>query len=401
MDRMGNAMRSTTMKGAGRMVLIATAVMPFAAGATFAQQSGRAAPRTRTQICVNEKCVDDTARVVVINLMDRLDSLQRLYLGTPVSPEERARMAREMSDMVSRLAEIQRGALALSIEGMDRAAAAQREAVSRMSRDLGQYTMAMTVPPEVAPKGWIGITFAGWPVTDTANDEFYVRYLSYPEVETVEPDSPAERAGIMHGDVLLAFNGQDVTGRAISMTRLLQPNHRVMVKLERDGQTREFPVLVAKAPRTFVVRMNGFSPPGMSAAPAAVAPPPEPAVAPRLTVVQAAPAPEEAPRPSRVFLYGFDSDLAPVAGAVMNTLDPDLGRALGVERGVLVLRLSPGTPAADAGLRPGDVIVRAAGASVSSVGELRRTLERHSADAFVDLQIMRDHKSRTLRLGND
>ncbi len=387
-------MRST-MKGASRVALIATAVMPFAAGSVLAQQSGRAAPRQQAHICINDQCVDDTTQVALQALMDRLDSLQRLYLGTPISPEERARMAEKMTEMVSRLAEIRRSALELSINGISRAAEAQSEAMKAMQRDLGQYSMTVTVHPEIAPKGWLGITFAGWPVTDTANGEYYVRYLSYPEVETVEPDSPAERAGILHGDLLLAFNGQDVTGRAISMTRLLQPNRRVIVKLERDGEPLEVPVIVGKPPRTFAVRINGF------AAPAPMADAPEPPVRPRITAVQAVPAPAEAPQPPRMFFYGFDSDLAPVAGAVMNTLDPDLGRALGVDRGVLVLKLSPGTPASDAGLRPGDVIVKAAGSSVSSVGELRRTLERHSADPSVDLQIVRDHKTRTVKLGND
>ncbi len=365
-------MRST-MRGTRRVALIATAVMPFAAGPMLAQQTGRAALRPRAQICINDRCIDDTTRVVVLKLMDRLDSLQRLYLGTPIPPGERARMAEEMSVMVSRLADIRRGALALSLSGLKRAAEEQNEAMARMGRDMGRYSVTLTVPPDVAPKGWIGITFAGWPEADTANGEYYVRYLSYPEVESVEPGSPAERAGIMRGDVLLAFNGQDVTGRPISMTRLLQPDKRVVVRLERGGATRNFPVIVGKAPRTFTVRINDFS------APAAAA----------------------APRAPRMSFYGFDSDVAPIAGAVMNTVDPDLGRALGVDRGVLVLKLSPGTPAAGAGLHSGDVIVKAAGQPVTSVGELRRTLERHSADASVELQVVRDHKTRTLKLDND
>ncbi|MDE3171604.1 MAG: PDZ domain-containing protein [Gemmatimonadota bacterium] len=390
-------MRST-MKGASRVALIATAVLPFAAASVRAQQdAGRIAPRPRAQICINDRCIDDTTRVVVLKLMDRLDSLQRVYLGSPIPPDERAQMAQEMSQMVSRLADIQRGALALSLGGLKRAAEEQNEAMARMGRDLGRYSVTLTVPPDVAPKGWIGITFAGWPEADTANGEYYVRYLSYPEVESVEPDSPAEHAGILRGDILLAFNGQDVTGRAISMTRLLQPDKRVIVRLDRDGETRDFPVVVGKAPRTFTVRINDFSAPP---APARAETPPPPA-APRIAVVEAAPAPARAPAPPRLFFYGFDSDVAPIAGAVMNSVDPDLGRALGVDRGVLVLRLSAGTPAADAGLRSGDVIVKAAGRPVTSVGDLRRTLERHSDDASVELQIVRDHKTRTLKLGND
>jgi len=87
--------------------------------------------------------------------------------------------------------------------------------------------------------------------------------------------------------------------------------------------------------------------------------------------------------------------------ATMKTLSPDLGRAVGVDKGVLVLDAPPGSPAADAGLKAGDVIVKAAGAAVASVGELRRTLERHAGESAVELQIVRERKTRTVKLAND
>ena len=104
MSRMVIAMHSST-KTHSRAMRMAMALVPLAAGALSAQQpSPRAQARTRTQVCVNGKCVEDTTRVVIVRLMDRLDSLQRLFLGTPISPEERDRMGDEMSAMVSRIA---------------------------------------------------------------------------------------------------------------------------------------------------------------------------------------------------------------------------------------------------------------------------------------------------------
>lgn len=390
MSGKGVAMRSS-LTNSNRTLAMVMALAPFAAASALAQHAPRPTARPRAQVCINGKCIEDSTRVVVIDLMDRLDSLQRVYLGTPISPDDRERMATEMSDMVSRLAGIERGTVELSLQ---RAAEAQREAMSEGQHDAGQYSVAMDIPSDVAPKGWIGVTFAGAPITDVRGGAFYVRYLTYPEVVSVDADSPAEHAGILRGDLLLAFNGQDVTRKAISMTGLLQPNRRVVVRLERDGEARDYPVVVGKAPRTFTLRVNGFAPSAPAAPTESVA-----LAAPRVAVVEGMMAPAPAAPP--LSFYRFDPDMAALGGAMMNTVSADLGRAFGVDKGVLVLKAPRGTPAADAGLREGDVIVKAAGVAVASVGELRRTLERHAGDASVELQIVRDRKTRTVRISND
>lgn len=61
-----------------------------------------------------------------------------------------------------------------------------------------------------------------------------------------------------------------------------------------------------------------------------------------------------------------------VAGAEFTELNPGLARYFdGAKEGILVLRVSPGTPAEKAGLRPGDVVVAIDGRRVRDVGELR------------------------------
>lgn len=63
-----------------------------------------------------------------------------------------------------------------------------------------------------------------------------------------------------------------------------------------------------------------------------------------------------------------------VAGAELHRVGPDLGRYLGVDRGLLVTEVAPGTPAARTGLRSGDVVRAVNGASVTSLDQLRRLL---------------------------
>jgi serine protease Do len=84
----------------------------------------------------------------------------------------------------------------------------------------------------------------------------------------------------------------------------------------------------------------------------------------------------------------------------MTRLIEDMADYFGVESGVLVLRVEPGTPAARTGLRGGDVIVRADGEDVESVQELRDAIaaatanDRHS----VALDVVRKKKSLKLTL---
>ena len=80
----------------------------------------------------------------------------------------------------------------------------------------------------------------------------------------------------------------------------------------------------------------------------------------------AAPQPETF-RPLTPYLLGSDR----VAGAQVIEVQPELGAYFGVERGLLVVDVSPGTPAAIAGLRPGDVVTRLDQVGVRTVDELR------------------------------
>ena len=60
-----------------------------------------------------------------------------------------------------------------------------------------------------------------------------------------------------------------------------------------------------------------------------------------------------------------------VAGAQLEPLNPKLAQYFRVDGGVLVLDVLEGTPASEADLQGGDVIVTVAGDSVSSVEELK------------------------------
>jgi serine protease Do len=87
-----------------------------------------------------------------------------------------------------------------------------------------------------------------------------------------------------------------------------------------------------------------------------------------------------------------------VAGALVETVSEGLGKALGVDEGVLVVRVRPGTPAYRAGLRDGDVIVRAANTRVGSVTTLRNVISTGEGSEGVKLLIKRERKEKDVTL---
>jgi serine protease Do len=274
------------------------------------------------------------------------------------------------------------------------------------------------------PRGWLGIVVSGTarePRID--NGELIIRYLTHPEIVSVEPSSPAERAGLVPTDTLVAYDGHDVRDHDISLTRLLRPNSRVLVRIRRDGRTKDVPVKIDDVPSRIRLRsetnFEGWAPralaavaalaaipdgadfprgpmPVATAAPRIVTVPPMAALAP-MPPMPAMPAmPAMPPTPAMIFGYGFSG----VAGARLEPLTDGLARAIGVPRGVLVTYAAVGSPAYGSGLRDGDVIVQASGEPVSTVAQLRERVQMAVGNgaSSVDLDIVREKKPRKVTL---
>jgi serine protease Do len=78
-------------------------------------------------------------------------------------------------------------------------------------------------------------------------------------------------------------------------------------------------------------------------------------------------------------------------------LDDDWRATLGVDNGVLVTKVLPGTPSKDSGLHAGDVIISADGQNVSSVRTLSRIVS-NSKSRSVKLQVIRAGKPQVIML---
>ncbi len=343
----------------------------------------------------------------------QLDSLARFYNERDdLTMAERKRVEGELARTVQRLEDIV--SRMDNEEPMARATDHVRilmapQALERASQSMSRALMQVREDQQARPRGWIGLVAQGPGLNQRVEGgELLVRYFAYPRVLSVDPSSPAQRAGIVPNDTLIAYNGDDVTEGDISLTRLLKPNAKVSVRIRRDGKTREFAVTVAAAPMRIVQRRDDESRAReqwvIATVPEAPGFPRMPALAPnapsvtrvsvRTPIGPLAPLPPMMPSSAREdgsFALSFGNG---VAGAQLSTIGEGLGKALGVSGGVLVTTAPVGSPASESGLMEGDVILRVGRQSVRRVSEVIDLvgLAAENGDTAVELQVVRQRK---------
>lgn len=158
-------------------------------------------------------------------------------------------------------------------------------------------------------------------------------------VSSVESGSPAERAGIRQGDIIIQLNGVDVADSNQLRNRVaaLEPGTEVTVTILRDGEQRQLRATLAELSET------------SSRAPSRRG------------------GPEEG---------GTDEERL---GIRITPLTPELAARLQLPRnaqGVVITDIDPTGPAARAALREGDLIEQVNRQPVRNAADMRRALER-------------------------
>jgi len=95
------------------------------------------------------------------------------------------------------------------------------------------------------------------------------------------------------------------------------------------------------------------------------------------------------PRPMTPYIVGRDR----VAGARLtrpNAVPERYPGYPGRERGLRVVEVAPGTPAADSGLRPGDVLLRVGAVEVDGLSAVRRAVTDAAPDQPIVVLVLRD-----------
>jgi serine protease Do len=271
------------------------------------------------------------------------------------------------------------GASALALLGLAVAGAAVAPTVNGQTR-------ARVVEPESFQVFSVGGSRIGISVTDL--DTADAKATAGVRIDSVEEESPAAKAGLQKGDVVVEFDGERV--RSVrQFTRLVSETpagRQVAAAVMRDGKR----VSLNVTPRESSA-FRGFEDDTWRALDevreiARIAPratPPRPPSTPR------------APRPSVIepLLRLGGNQL----GVSVNSLSDQLRDYFGVKEGVLVTSVSEDSAASKAGVKAGDVIVAINGSSIDDPSDLRERMRDVDPGQEFTLGIVRDKKSMTLK----
>jgi len=231
--------------------------------------------------------------------------------------------------------------------------------------------------------GYLGITLSGSQMRIVTDTGAFTAHCEYPKIEAVDVGSPARAAGLSAGDTVLAYNGRDVVTQTVNYPQLLVPGKVVRVRVRHEGKQREVPVTVRErsvvaddGPAFDNVRI--FMTPSRGSLPL----PAERSASFEMffrdgssstglsfgSLFSTSP---QGGSPSARVVFGGPI-MSSMFGAHMNTIEAELAESLGLEPGVLVMRVQSGSPASEAGLRAGEMIRAVNGVPVHDLATLQR-----------------------------
>ena len=206
--------------------------------------------------------------------------------------------------------------------------------------NMAKHVMTQLIDHGQVHRGMLGVTIQ--PVTSDIARSLGLEHVRGALVNNVESGSPAEKAGVRRGDVITAVNGEPVkdgNGLRNEVSQLL-PGSSVKVTVVRDGKEQQLTATLAE-------RKNSREAAGRDA--------------------------EDRSSDAT----GFGMSVEP--------LTREQARQLGVTAttGVVVSDVQPSGRAADAGLRPGDVIVEVDRKPVNDIDALRAALKSGNKPALL------------------
>ena len=197
-------------------------------------------------------------------------------------------------------------------------------------------------------RGWLGVMIQ--PVTPELAAQFKMERAIGALVGEVSPGSPAEKAGIKPGDVIVAFNGKEISQMSMLPNLVAETpvGSRAEITLYRKETLKKLPVIIAKLNEDQVA----------------------------------------ASEPAEVINKRL--------GLGVQDLTPEIAAALGItdKQGVLITGVEPNSPAAEAGLRKGDLILEFNQRPVRDTKTFLDEVKKLKAKSTVSFFIKRDGRTR-------
>jgi len=177
-------------------------------------------------------------------------------------------------------------------------------------------------------RGWLGVQIQ--PVTEDIAESLGLAAAKGAIVSNVTEDSPALAAGIQQGDTILKVDGKEIADSRDLSRKVadLKPGQSVPLTVVRDGKTTEIEVKIGTMPDE-----------------------------PKMAATEPGEKKEQG-----LSLSDFGLKVAPAQDGA----------------GVAVTEVEPGSPAAERGLKAGDVILEVAGAEVHQPSDVRDALKANT-----------------------
>lgn len=219
--------------------------------------------------------------------------------------------------------------------------------------NLARDVMESLVKDGHVTRGYLGVMIQD--ITPELASQFKLKQNSGALVGDVTPKSPAEKAGLKSGDIITEFNGKKVTdSRHLKLeVARTHPGDSVSVKVLRDGSAKNFEVAVKELPGTERLAKNDNQ--------------------------------------------NKEDDNGTLNGVTVSDLDGQARQQFDIpgnlRSGVIITDVQPDSGAAEAGLKPGDVILEINRHPVKTAEEAVKLTENTDSKKTL-LRVWRDGGSR-------
>jgi serine protease Do len=228
------------------------------------------------------------------------------------------------------------------------------------TRSGGYMGLSFAIPAEVAidvteqlrnkgsvSRGWLGVF-----IQDISQDLATSFGLDRPHgalVSQVANGSPAERSGLLAGDVIVAFDGQTIeySHDLPHVVGLLEPGSEARAIIYREGRRQSLNVELGALPTQTAALSNAT------------------------------------PSPNR-------SSSSSIFGMELSNLSRAQANNQGLASGVIIDSVEPNSPAAEAGLRAEDIIVQLGFSEVSNLEDFRRIASNLPSGKVQPIRFYRD-----------
>ena len=240
------------------------------------------------------------------------------------------------------------------------------------------FSLGVTKSSKSSDRAWLGVLTQS--VDRDIADAFDLPVSYGAIINEVLEDSPAEEAGIREDDIIIEMNGRKITDseELIDLIHDSKPGDEVTIIVQRDESKESLTATLSARPRGHrpdrAYRHYSFR-------------------------VPRAPRVPRLPRIPKIDHFYLHAEGRGYLGVYLTDLGDQLGEYFGVERGrgALVTEVEEDSPAEEAGIKAGDVIISVDNEKIADSRDVREVVRDLDTGDEVEVVVIRDKKEVKLK----